>query len=186
MSINGLTVGDNGYSVPFLPLDMEIIAYNAAPVVKMKVWPVSETDARRNDKKIIRLEGRLFVTSQRLIFFNDDRNSQDIRNLVILFRQLTLSKEKDSPIDLIMPWFGANSLKFEFRILLEQVLNNGPWLDSSYTWRCELTLEKQSRAVRDIFQLHDVINGALASNSVRSPPGHGGDEEEEGLPKYAP
>ncbi|CEP60471.1 uncharacterized protein LALA0_S01e11628g [Lachancea lanzarotensis] len=186
MSINGLTVEEDRRSLPFVPLEREMIAYNAAPVVSIKVWPVLEAGAGRNDDNKVRkigVKGRLFVTSQRLIFLSNE-HTKPVQNLVILFRQLTLPRHQDSPITLVMPWFGANSLKFEFRVLPEQILNNGPLLDSSYTWRCEITLEQRSSAVRDIFQLKDVINSALASNaSSGSLSEH---QEEETLPEYAP
>ena len=186
MSINGLTVEQDRHSLPFVPLEREMLAYNAAPMVSVEVWPVLETGAGRNDENKVRnigIKGHLFVTSQRLIFLNKD-HTQTVQNLVILFRQLTLPREQDSPITLVMPWFGANSLKLEFRVLPEQMLNNGPWLDSSFTWRCEITLERRSGAVRDLFQLKDVINGALASNA--SSGGLSEHQDEEALPEYTP
>ncbi|SCU92861.1 LAME_0F01794g1_1 [Lachancea meyersii CBS 8951] len=184
MSINGLTLQSGIGALPFVPLNQEMMAFKAAPVVDVKLWPVSagaKSEIFGNNKNI-RFKGHLFVTSQRLLFLNSDE-SNAVHNLVILHRQLTLAKEEVSPIALVMPWFGTNSLVFEFKILPEQSLNNGPWLDNAYTWRCELTLEKRSRDVSDLFQLHDSIKSALASNAVGA---RAEEEEEEPLPEYVP
>ncbi|SCU93831.1 LADA_0G05116g1_1 [Lachancea dasiensis] len=192
MSVNGLTFHNEANSpLPFIPLDSEQIISPPNLAVRAKMEPVlkGQKSVRKssNETHSIILEGRMFVTSQRLVFLNANCNASgsgsSVRDMVVLFRQLKLSADQESPIALSMPWFGSNSVTFQFKILPEQSSHNDPWLDPSLVWQCSLTLERGSGPVRDIFRLHDMITGSLAigfSTSDRP------EQDREPLPQYTP
>ncbi|SCV05894.1 LANO_0H17524g1_1 [Lachancea nothofagi CBS 11611] len=181
MSVNGLTLQNSAGSLPFVPLGDEVVS-GPTPVVKVRLWPVTEDrkPLRKSSTPDLEFPGRLFITSQRLVFLNST-NTHAVRNLVILYRQLTLSGTEQTPIGFGMPWFGPNYLKFSFNVLPEQSLHNGPWLDPIHAWQCELTLQNGSGPIRDLFQLHDLINAVMASSRTSVPP-----EDDEQLPQYTP
>ncbi|CUS20319.1 LAQU0S01e03928g1_1 [Lachancea quebecensis] len=183
MSINSLTVQDNS-ELPFLPLDGESVPYRA--VLASTTWyPLMGPELKPNKKYegAVRMSFKLFVTSRRLVFVNCSQDAeQQIENIVVLYRQLVLPAGVSQPLTLEMPWIGPNYLRFAFRVLPEQANQNGQWLNSVYTWFCDVALEKGTPPLKDIFRLHDAIRQTLVdSNSADHVA-----RQEEPLPLYTP
>ncbi|CAR22840.1 KLTH0D13068p [Lachancea thermotolerans CBS 6340] len=183
MSINSLTMQDSGV-LPFLPLDGESTPYGA--VLTSTAWyPLMGPGLKPNKKYegAIRMNFKLFVTSHRLVFVNCSQGAEEeVKNIVVLYRQLVLPAGVSQPLTLEMPWIGSNYLRFAFRVLPEQTGQNGQRLNSIYTWLCDVAMEKGAPSLKDAFQLHDAIRQALADRTSAEGEAH----QEEPLPLYTP